>query len=119
MDIKMYIVVNADLKMSPGKIASQVGHIVQRLTEDLVSSGYEDIKPSDNYIKYCKWKTNCTKVILQASNKKMMKLKELPNCVSFIDDGLTEIPKNSLTVIGFYPCYTNEVDKKITQLKLL
>ena len=38
-DYVMYIFVNDDLKMSKGKIASQVGHVVQKIIEDI----YENI----------------------------------------------------------------------------
>ncbi len=38
----MYILVNNDLGMKKGKIASQVGHVVQNITEDIIRMGYEN-----------------------------------------------------------------------------
>lgn len=35
-DYVMYIIINDDLKMQKGKIASQVGHAVQQLIENIL-----------------------------------------------------------------------------------
>ena len=43
-DYVMYIVVNDDLKMGKGKIASQVGHCVQYIVEEIIISYYVNKK---------------------------------------------------------------------------
>jgi len=100
----MYILVNSDLKMSPGKIASQVGHVVQLITEEIIRDGYEINPPSETYFTYMKWKNNCTKIVLKASFAELKDLiKTQPECRHIIDRGLTQIPADSLTVAAFPP----------------
>lgn len=100
---KMYILVNSDLNMSPGKIASQVAHITQLITDEIVRSGYESRKVPDSYFKYMKWCKCPTKIILKANTSQLKELIRTHRARYIIDDGITEVPKDSLTVIGFYP----------------
>jgi peptidyl-tRNA hydrolase len=54
--MNMYIFVNTDLKMKPGKIASQVGHAVQLIIEDLMINMYENNKVPEKVSRYLNWK---------------------------------------------------------------
>ena len=102
--IKMYIFINTDLNMNAGKIASQTGHIVHRIVDELVRSGYEVHPPSNEYITYARWSRNCTKIILKATHEQLEFLMKLPNARHFIDSGpTTQVAQNSLTVVGFFP----------------
>ena len=102
----MYIVVNKDLKMEPGKVASQVGHVVQLITEEIIRMGYESFPTPQCYIDYIKWKFNCTKIILRATEAELKNLiVNNKNARYVIDQGhTTQVEPNSLTVVGFYPC---------------
>jgi peptidyl-tRNA hydrolase len=101
--IVMYIVVNADLDMGKGKIASQVGHVVQLITEEIIRTGYESRPLPESYLTYMKWRTNCTKIVLKATESQMNELMKMKEARYIIDDGQTQVKPNSLTVLGFFP----------------
>lgn len=120
-EIKMYIFVNTDLKMSPGKVAAQVGHVVQYITEEIIRSGYErckapsptggGIRPTPEYYqRYMLWKKEFggAKITLKATTADLLELKDRPEARYVIDEGRTQIPKDSLTVVAFFPKYTSD-----------
>ena len=116
--LKMYIFINSDLGMSPGKIASQVGHIVHIIVDELVRNGYEIYPPTEEYMNYAIWSKNCTKIVLKATTSELNELKTLNNARYFIDSGqTTQIEPNSLTVVGFFPGYAT--DEFVKKYKLL
>ena len=59
------------------------------------------------------------KIVLKADDKEWIKLKELPNHVLVIDNGLTEIPAGSETCIGLPPMRKSQAPKTIKRLQLL
>ena len=61
------------------------------------------------------------KVVLRASDKEWVKLKEEFNgsMVLVIDAGLTEIPSGSETVIGLFPMRKSQCSKTIQRLQVL
>lgn len=95
----MYFIVNSDLHMKHGKTTSQVAHVAQIITEEIIRAGY-DVSPLPNfYIRYMKWKQNPTKIILKAPESELNKLlSKYTESRYMIDD------PNILTAIGFYPC---------------
>ena len=115
--IVMYLFVNTDLNMSKGKMCSQIGHIVQLLTEEIIRAGYEQHPPPESYFTYIKWKSNCTKIILRATTDQLKELIKLKGARYFIDDGKTQVPENSLTVVGFYP--NSDMGDTVKDFKLL
>lgn len=117
--ICMYILVNDDLKMGKGKIASQVGHVVGLITEEIIRKSYESVKGvPDSYSRYMIWKsTGYTKIILKATEKQILNLIEHPESIHIIDAGKTQINPNSLTVLGFYP--SANLKDKFKEFKLL
>jgi len=117
--IYMYILVNNDLKMTKGKIASQVGHVVGLITEDILTKYYESHKGiPDSYLRYTNWKANGEgKIILKATEEQIKKLVGEKESIYIIDEGKTQIEKGSLTVIGFYP--KANLSKKFSNYKLL
>ena len=102
----MYLVVNDDLKMGKGKIASQVGHCVHFMVENIIRSHYES-KKSNSYDRYMKWKNGSTKIVLKASKDELIKLSGEKESNAIYDAGKTQIESGSLTVVGFYPSCTN------------
>lgn len=116
-DYVMYIIINNDLNMAKGKIASQVGHVVQHIIEDILESYYNSKKQTEKYLNYTKWKNGCKKIILKTSQANLLNLIENYNCVPIYDAGKTQVEPNSLTVIGFYP--SNKNYKLFSQYKLL
>ena len=115
-DYVMYIFVNDDLKMTKGKIASQVGHVVQKIVESI----YHNVIPNNTNKKYKEihnnyilWNNGCKKIILKATKQELINLQEEHNSFSIYDAGKTQIEPNSLTCVGFYPsCYNQEKFKK-------
>ena len=101
MDPIMYIFINTDLKMRKGRMAAQVGHIVQSITEEIIRDSYEAIPIPDHCLTYMKWKKKCTKVVLGASEEELRHLiKQYHQARYFIDD---VDDKKELTVVGFFP----------------
>lgn len=96
---RIYLIVNSDLQMSIGKIASQTAHGMQYIMEYY-------LKHDDKYKEYCDYKTHgSTKIILKASEKKLLELYNKYSNLSFLvmDAGKTEIQSGSITVLAFLP----------------
>jgi PTH2 family peptidyl-tRNA hydrolase len=114
----MYVLVNTDLKMTKGKIASQVGHVVGCITEEIIRKSYESDTINKDYISYMNWKNSgSAKIILKASQNEITKFIEKPKTIHIIDEGRTQIEPNSLTVLGFYP--SNTLSNELKDFKLL
>jgi PTH2 family peptidyl-tRNA hydrolase len=115
---RMYIVVNSELEMSPGKIAAQCAHSACKVTEYL-----EHV----NNFNYSNWKKNgYTKIVLHGKQKDLIKLIQkyddttLPIfCRSTYDAGKTEIPEGSLTTIAFAPMLMSERPQLLKKMNLL
>ena len=103
----MYILVNNDLQMGKGKIAAQVGHVVQQIIEDIIIKKYESKKILNICKDYDGWKNSgCAKIILKATKEQLEILKNMDNARFVIDAGKTQIEAGSLTVVGFPPTKT-------------
>jgi len=121
LEYAMYIVINDDLKMQKGKIASQTGHVVQLITEDIIRMGYETTRGvPDAYMRYMKWRANgCAKIVLKASHEQLELLLTMPETRYIIDAGRTQIAPNSLTVVGFFPELKSKMVDIVSKYKLL
>ena len=111
----MYIIINGGLKMQKGKIASQVGHAVHKITQHCVINKLELWQ---NYI-YNK----CPKIVLKTENQEQL-LEIIENTKHIyksyiIDEGKTQIPPNSLTAIGYIPLCEDDIPECLKSLKLL
>ena len=128
-EIVEYLIVNKDLNMSIGKTCAQVAH-AQKLIDskylDLmviwdwygfdVVDGVEDSKVFKDYNEWSRG--NQKKIILRAKESKMLKAIEM-GAVEVRDNGLTEIPPNSLTVVGFMPQPKANLQEFTKRLQLL
>ena len=94
----MYMLINKDLNMKPGKIASQCCHATRMIMMNL--------NEKSEYVKYSfnKWE-DCgfTTIVLFASEDEMNRIQDRFPSEKVIDSGRTEIPPNSFTVLGVYP----------------
>jgi PTH2 family peptidyl-tRNA hydrolase len=112
-DLKVYILINGSLKLSKGKIASQVGHAIQLLTENLGNSNI-----------WKKYKhSGIAKITLQVPTEQefieiLDETKDIFK-VYVIDAGKTQCPENSLTCVAYIPLNKKEVPRCISNLKLL
>jgi PTH2 family peptidyl-tRNA hydrolase len=120
-DFAMYIFVNNDLKMQKGKIAGQVGHVVQIITEEIIIKSMESTKHNipDCCIRYDKWKHGAAKIILKATEKELLELKNMDESRYVLDAGKTQISPNSLTVVGFFPNHKKRMYELTKKFKLL
>lgn len=119
----MYILVNKDLKMKAGKIASQCCHSACKVVQI-----QEDPHESDGgYLEYLAWKThNYGKIILKADQKTLEEcIKKYSDknqriwCEPTFDLGRTQIEAGSLTTVAFTPMLKESAPEFIKHLKLL
>ena len=86
MRVKCYY--NRNLKMSPEKLAAQVAHVCIHLTQHY----------GDDLIN--------TVIVLKATPTKMDSIREsISYTYTQVDTGLTEVPPNTPTVIGYVEDY--------------
>ena len=115
--MKQIIIVNADIKMSPGKLAAQVAHASVGAVIDSFY-GYDFTSPV-----YDKWvNSGSTKIVVKASEEEIREFFEkfyhtdIPNHMVF-DEGRTELNNGTLTCYGIGPA-SNEELKATQHLKL-
>lgn len=118
----MYLVVRTSLKMSVGKVAAQVGHAVQMLMQEF------DMSHSLQRFKYREatqhWLhddfPSYAKIVLAANDEEFVQVREENSDVfAVIDRGFSEVPANTSTVIGLWPCRKSEASETVKKLKLL
>lgn len=105
---RIYLIVNSDLQMSVGKIASQTAHGTQYIMEYY-------LKHPDQQGSYRDYKLDgSTKIILKAPEKKLLEVHRKYPDSSFLvmDAGRTEIQPGSITVLAFLP-----MDDQLPELK--
>jgi len=119
-NLKMYIVLNSDLGMTPGKMASQACHVVHLIVDEIIRNGLTSISTPPEFLTYLKWNNNCTKIILKASESKLLELIKMKNVRAFYDSGnTTQVKDGSLTCIGFFPCTEKEMKNILDDCKLV
>ena len=128
-----YIIINKELDMGVGKIAGQVAHV-----QTIIDNNFKHIADNSQrnfYLKtgieldekdlsvlewYEKWFLvgSQTKIVLKAKEKDLLNAIKLGG-FEVRDNGLTEIPKGSLTVVGFIPQPKSNLEKFTKRLQLL
>lgn len=128
----MYVVINQDLGMTPGKIGAHVGHAVFDFCKKIVDDIYK--KETEEYID--EWteasaakeiietmslfKDNGDTIItLKAHEKDLLKWEHI-GYVAVRDRGLTEVPENSITAVclGVYD-KDKEIPKWLKRIRKL
>lgn len=104
--IKLFILVNQDLRLTPGQIAAQVSHVTHQLVDTLVRIGYESHPIPQCYIDYMVWSSDPITIVKKASAAEISKFKSLDKAIVF-SDKIFNKQKNShieaLTAVAFYP----------------
>lgn len=118
-----YILVNKDLEMTTGKIAGQVAHAQTLIDErynglvGFFSMAVEEDIELENYYDWFNH-NNQVKIILRAKESQLLEAIEMGG-IPVYDNGKTEIPKGSLTVVGFRPQPKSNLGKFTKRLQLL
>ncbi len=115
-NIRVYIIVNKDLKMRAGKIASQVGHAIEQIVR------FMEYQLSRNYKEWMN--TSHAKIILKGSEKELTDIYDKYSKKYYItkiyDAGKTQVQSGSFTAIGIEPLQKLNNDiKELDSLKLL
>ncbi len=113
MEVKQVIIIRGDLKMSKGKIASQAAH----------ASVLATLKSNKKLVE--KWENQgMTKIVLKADTLESLKGllrkandKEIVTS-EVVDDGLTEVNKDTITCGAIGPGEKSKVDNLTKTLKL-
>ena len=107
----MYILVNKSLNLTPGKVASQVGHAVQKLIKSMKNQKYKSFLANGS-----------PKIILSVpSEEKFIEILDQTKKyekVYIIDEGLTQCSKNSVTVVGYDVINENNIPLVFKSLSL-
>lgn len=108
-ELIQYYIVNKDLEMSKGKIASQVAHASMVIA-----------LRDQNDEKFKQWKNSIMKkIILMAHEKDLLKLKDkVEGSILIVDKGFTEIEPNSNTVLGLPVMTRLEAEPYVKRLQL-
>lgn len=108
----MYLLVNRSLKLTPGKIASQVGHAVEKIVTTC--------NKKQSYKTYLR--NGTPKIVLSVPSEEefisiLDKTKHLFK-VYIVDEGLTQCKENSVTVVGFEPIFESKKPDVFNKLSL-
>lgn len=105
----LYVVINNDLNMGKGKIAAQVGHVVETIIEELVRAEMSSSKKKSFLDDYQSWKYNGrAKIVLKGTTQELQELCMIDGARYVRDAGKTQIEAGSLTAVGFFPSRTKK-----------
>jgi PTH2 family peptidyl-tRNA hydrolase len=119
---KMYIFVNSELGMGKGKIASQVGHAVHTIIDDIYFNIINGVKKYKQIFEdYSIWKeeNGSAKIVLKATTSELEILKKMSYAKYVCDAGKTQIEPGSLTVVIFFPMNSKKLRTDLSSFKLL
>lgn len=128
-----YILVNKDVKMTPGKLGAQCGHpVAEMLFQSLENKEIIDYRDAAktvmSRVRYQKdfsdlvnnWRLEGQiKIILSAPQELLESIEELEGVFPIRDLGLTELEPNTLTCIGIGPVDKDDIPEKFSFLKEL
>lgn len=104
--IKLFIVVNRDLHLSPGQIAAQVSHVTHSIVDGLIRLGYEEHPIPQDYVNYMIWSAEPITIIKKATTSQLQALQMLRGSIAYTDEIFhkpTLTYQKYLTAVGFYP----------------
>ncbi|MCI3922591.1 peptidyl-tRNA hydrolase [Paenibacillus sp. TRM 82003] len=113
-----YYVVNKELGMSDGKIAAQVAHAATYIAVDILANGAD--KPPEQLQWFAAWYTEqgMKKIVLKGTQRELEALIE-KGFYPIRDNGHTEVPHGSLTVVGLPPMPRSVAREHTKHLSLL
>src|SRR6188508_910176 len=115
--IKFYIVVNADIKLTPGQMCAQVSHITQLIVDSVLRDSYETFPSSKKALLYAEWIGCPITIVKKASEEELYEFGLMSMCKSYSDDVYdkkTNQKNKYLTVVGFFPgCAPEDLIEKL------
>lgn len=113
MDLRMYILVNEDIKIGKGKLAGQVGHAVNVYVYNLCF--WSDMDGRKLIIDYMNG-VEIKKVILRCPQSKLEEL-EKAGYISIRDKGYTQLKPNTLTCVNMEIIDAESFPEDLTWIK--
>lgn len=125
-ELKMWLVVRGDIQMSMGKLAAQAGHgFCTALREATVLDSIAKATGNGGYTVEEYFQNSQPKITVVAKNLAALERvhrecteASLP-CSFITDEGRTEFPEPTATVVGIGPCRFSELPKYVQRLRLL
>lgn len=108
-NLKFYLVVNSDLNLSVGQMAAQISHITQEIVDEIVREIYTSSNTPDYCFDYEDWLKHPITIIKKAPEDELRILSMCDDVRVYHDDIYNKslkIKENRMTVIGFFPRYT-------------
>lgn len=116
MEYKLVVVVRDDLKISPGKMAAQVGHAAVSCA---LRAKEKDKKLFSNWMDEGQRKV-VLKIGTLSDLDRIERMADSAGLITsrIIDAGLTEVPSGTVTCLGIGPSRGSDIDKITGNLKL-
>lgn len=122
--MKMYILVNENIKISKGKLAGQVGHAVCSYMYDVMMENLY-LTDDDHQMDYTRWleeyMESQKKIILKCPQSKLEELEKVSHEERYSvirDKGLTELESNTLTCVNIGIFNEYNTPEWVKELKL-
>jgi peptidyl-tRNA hydrolase len=119
LELRMYVLVNSTARMRAGKIAAQVGHVVQMVTEYMVRNRHAEWRQYVNHRMH-------PKIVLKATQEQMEDILDRYKrrnahiwCVGVHDAGRTQVAPDTLTALAFCPMTEADRPDELKMMKLL
>ena len=112
-DLRMYILVNEDIKINKGKLAGQVGHAVAVYFHYNYDGGANSYSVIEQYMSH-----HQKKIILYCPQSKLEEL-EQQKYISIRDKGWTDLEPNTLTCVNLGIVDYNNIPKELEFIRKL
>lgn len=113
--LAVYLIVNGSLEMSAGKIASQSFQAAQRL----IKASQNGAKPKYKQL-IADWEKQGTRTITRIALTQILfdrACRELDG-VTMVDEGLTEVPPDSTTVLATWPLRRSKLPRMLRHRRI-
>jgi peptidyl-tRNA hydrolase len=116
-ELRMYILLNSTVKMKPGKAVAQSGHGISEMTEFLVKTRDTDWSKYTRH-SHAKIALKCPEHLLNIIYHKYKNRSQSVWCLDVEDEGRTQVPEGTRTVIVFKPMRRVDAPEELNTLQL-
>ena len=117
-ELRIYVLINSSLKMSNGKIISQICHGITDIIDNLNLPCNNVIYKNYKSMGQPKIILKCQEVLLKQIYEKYCDKSKKVWCIPIFDAGKTQVPSESFTCLVFFPMIRNDVPEEFDSLKL-